>query len=350
MKHTINGQKLIAVICAVFMLFTLAGCGSGKTIVLTTCLKDNQIFQVENMYCTKPEMMVYLTNIQNSYEVVYGKDVWNTGSGDATLEDNLKETVLARISRVKVLNLLADDLGLELTKEQKELAKEAAKTYYNSLNKVELKALDIDEKTICQMYEEYCLAEEVYKYLIKDVNPEISDDEARSVTLEQIVVKNYHEDREGNITPYSDEMKQNSYMKIKEAKAKLELGDSFDNVVLSYNQDSKSTLTFHRGEVDKDLEDLAFSMDTGEITDIIERDDCYVIYKCVSAFNKDETELNRKEMLDLRKEEAFYEEYDTFLNSLTGNLNEKQWSELTLIHEDAVTTCSFFDIYEDTFK
>lgn len=57
------------------------------------------------------------------------------------------------------------------------------------------------------MYEEYSLAQKVYEYLIADINPEISDDEARTITVQHILVKTYSLNEAGERVPYTDEKK-----------------------------------------------------------------------------------------------------------------------------------------------
>ena len=58
--------------------------------------------------------------------------IWEMTTEDGEpLEDGLKETVLARISRVKVMNLLAAKKKVTLSKDDEKLAKAAAPQYYS---------------------------------------------------------------------------------------------------------------------------------------------------------------------------------------------------------------------------
>ena len=92
-----------------------------------------------------------------------------------------------RIGRITVLIVLGD---------QPHKVKAAGK-YYDSLNDRELQLLSVDERLLRTMYEEYALAGKVYEYLIADINPEISDDEARTfvfpysfnLTLQPVIIK-----------------------------------------------------------------------------------------------------------------------------------------------------------------
>ena len=73
----------------------------------------------------------------------------------------------------------------------------------------------------------------------------------------------------------------------------------------------------------------------------------YEIIKCISTFNREETDRNKLKIVEKRKDEVFGQEYDSFVNSLAKNLNEPLWESVALIHDDQVTTSSFFDIYKE---
>ena len=62
--------------------------------------------------------------------------------------------MLARMARIKALNLLAAEYEIALEPNEKEQAKQAAQIYYASLNDVEKKAMSVDEALLCKMYEE----------------------------------------------------------------------------------------------------------------------------------------------------------------------------------------------------
>ena len=185
----IAGALLAAVMC----LSVLNGCGNGDgtgtKVVLTTGFNKDEVFRIETCICTLPEIMVYLTNIQNRYESVYGTEIWNTNVDGVTLEQNVKDIALAQIARIKTMNLMAERYEVTLSDEEKAQAENAANAYYSSLGSEEIEQMGVSEKTISGLYREFALAEKVYQYTIKDINPEISDDEARTITVQHILIK-----------------------------------------------------------------------------------------------------------------------------------------------------------------
>lgn len=340
-------------LCMVFAA-ALTGCGKkdGSTkVVLMTGFERDEIFRIENISCSLPEIMVYLTNTQNQYERVYGAEIWNTNLEGVTLEENVKDTVLAKIAQVKTMNLLAENYQIVLDVKEQEKAAKAAESYFSSLTDEERELMGVKEATICRMYEEYALAEKVYEFLIKDINPEISDDEARTITVEHILIKTYAKDGTGKRIAYTAEAKAEAYNRAAEVLAMAQDTENhpFEELIQEYNEDSISTYSFGKGEMDPAFEEAAFNLETGEISGIVESEYGYHIIKCLNTFNREETDANKLKIVETRRKEVFGEKYDQFVSTLTRRLNEKLWDEVSFIHNENVNTTTFFDVYMEYF-
>ncbi len=332
----------------------LCCCGcAGRTeetkVVLTNGFEKDEVFRIESASCSLPEVMVYLTNTQDQYEAIYSTRIWEKELRGATLEQNVKETVLAELAQIKVMNLLAANHGVALTDGEKKLAQEAAADYFASLNETEAAALQVNEELLKTMYEEYALADKVYRYIIKDINPEISDDEARTITVEQILIKTYSLDANGEKTPYSEAEKAQAYEKAQQALAEAKNGEDFELLISRYNEDTKSQYSFGKGGMNPAFEAAAFNLGTDEISNIVETDQGYHIIKCISTFNREETDSNKIKIVEQRRKEVFGQEYDVFAASLTRNLNREVWENIAMIHDEKVKTTAFFQTYHTYF-
>ena len=345
----IAGALLAAVMC----LSVLNGCGNGDgtgtKVVLTTGFNKDEVFRIETCICTLPEIMVYLTNIQNRYESVYGTEIWNTNVDGVTLEQNVKDIALAQIARIKTMNLMAQRYEVALSDEEKAQAENAANAYYSSLGSEEIEQMGVSEKTISGLYREFALAEKVYQYTIKDINPEISDDEARTITVQHILIKTYALDGTGKKIEYTMQAKQNAYQEACEALELAREGEDFDELIRKYSEDDKGTYSFGKGEMGEAFETAAFNLGKDEISDIVETEFGYHIIKCLNTFDKDETDANKVKIVDQRRAEAFGQEYDAYVETLTRNLNEELWNSVGFIHDENVKTMSFFDVYSEYF-
>lgn len=345
-------KKRITVILMLLTLFFTA-CGSKDTnmkVVLTAGFEKDEIFRIETMSCTLPEVMVFLTNTQNQYESVYGEEIWSTDLDGVTLEENVKETVLAQLAQIKTMNLLAERHGVVLEEEEEKKAQEAAEAYFSSLNQTEKDSMQATQELIAGLYSEYALADKVYEYIIKDINPEISDDEARTITVQHILFKTYAVDGTGQKIEYSQEAKEQAYERAKEVlKLAKEEDSDFEQLILEYSEDEKGTYSFGKDEMESSFEEAAFNLETGEISDIVETSYGYHIIKCISTFNREETDANKVKIVEKKKEEVFGQEYEEFVSSLTRDLNEDLWESVAFLHEEEVTTKDFFEIYSEYF-
>ena len=335
------------------LLLLLSGCMDslkGSKVVLTTGFEKNEVFRIEDMSCTLPEAMVYLINTKNRYESVYGREIWNVSLDGVTLEENIKETVLAQLAQQKTMNLLARQNGVALSEEEEARVMQATETYFQSLSEEEKSALQITVKDVEELYREYALARKVYQYIIKDINPEISDDEARTITVQYIYFRTCILDGTGKKIEYSEEEKQEILRKAEEVRFQLKNEEAdFEELILKYSDSEEGTCSFGKGEKDQAFEDAAFNLETDEISDIVETPDGYYLIKCISTFNRTETDANKVKIVEKRREEVFGQEYEDFVAALTRNLNEDLWQSVSLAGTENITTSDFFDVFNKYF-
>ena len=331
----------------------LTGCGFSdetKKVVFTTGFSDNEIFRIEDSVCSIQEIMVYLINTQNGYESTFGAEIWDTQTDDGTVAQQLKESILAKVAQIKAMNLLANDMEIVLETSELETARTAAKAYYETLSPEDVEAMcGVTEDTIFQIYSEYALADKLYDYIIRDINPEISDDEARTITVEQIFLKTYDLDASGEKVPFNDSAKNTVYLKAKSIKNQLVEGTNFEELMSEYNEAEESTISFGKGEMEEAYETAAFNLGTEEISDVVELEDGYVIIKCVTTFNREETEYNKIRIVAERKREVFGQQYDAFVDTLTKELNEELWDSITVTSDENVKTNSLWTVYNEYF-
>lgn len=337
----------------IMLTSTMVGCGDGNTfgtkVVLTTGFEKDEVFRIENSSCKLPELMVYLTTIQNRYESVYGEEIWETRADGMTLEENVKNIALAQIAQIKTMNLMAEKYEVKLSDEEEARAENAAKAYYGTLGEREIELMGVTEKTIRALYKEFARAEKMYQYTIKDINPEISDDEARTITVQHILIKTYALDGTGKKIEYTEEAKQDAYKRAREAMELAKEGEDFDALIRRYSEDDKATYSFGKGEMEESFETAAFNLGTGEISDVVETEFGYHIIKCINTFDREETDANKIKIVEQRREEAFGQEYDAYMETLTRNLNEELWNTVNFIHDEDVKTQNFFEVYSQYF-
>ena len=352
-NRIIKALRAVAVIlCSLSFTIPMTGCAAleNTKVVFTTGFKENELFRIEDRSCTLSEFMVYLVNSQNTYESGFGRDIWNVSVGDEDMEGYVKDRCLSTISQVKAMNLLAKETGIELTESEISTANEAAGEYFSALNDDEKKAMgNIDEETLSMMYQEYALADKIYNYIIRDINPEISDDEARTITVEQIVLNTWKLDSKGNKILLEGSDKQEIKNKALQIQRQIREGTDFSVLMEQYNEAEEGTVSIGKGDMSAEIETAAFNLDNGEISGIIETPESFVILKCISTFNREETEANKIRIVEEKKREVFGEQYDAFASGLSRILNHGLYNKIHIDDSEDVKNSSFFDVYREYF-
>lgn len=347
MKKSVR-YKWHILVCCLLLVGCLSACGDSERgkVVFTTALAKDELFRIDKVSCTLPEYMLYLANVQNKYEDAFGARIWEVGFQGVTLEDNVKDNVLAQIARMKSVYLLALEKGVTLTEQEEEWLEEAADAYFGSLTEAEVEVLGITKEMVLQLYKENALADKVYQQIVAQVNPEISDDEARIITLEQIFMPTVQKDKGGNIISYSAEMKAGVLDKMSQIRQKALDGEGFTELAGKYSEDEEIRISFQKGEADPAIEKAVFQLQTDEISEVIETSDGYYLLKCITTFDRAETDANKLVLIEKRKNEVFRLEYDTYVEKQARKLNEKLWQNIDMKQIADVDTQSFFTVYE----
>lgn len=306
----------------------LSGCQVGNTkIVFLQPVHHNQVFKIGDEDCKKKEAKVYLANYSNIYGNAYGVNLWKQKSKSEDLEQYIKDVTVSQLSRVKCMNGIAKQQEVELTKAEEKKAASAAKKYYDSLSEEERKYMGVSESDIETMYQEYWIAGKVYDKLMGNVNEEVSDDEARVIEAMQIFVKDKS--------------------KAKEVKERLKRGEDFASVAGAYNEKGSIELSFGREDMPKEVVKEAFELENEEISGMISTDKGYYFIKCLNKYNEELTDKNKKVILEERKNKAFNNVYDEYVEEISAVFNKKMWNKISVEQKENVKTDSFFRIIDE---
>lgn len=353
MRYRVN-RFISLILCMLLILTSFSGCTQKTTVstekkpvkyVVTTAFGNTELMRINDKSVYLPEFYLYLTTVQNQYEAVYGDAIWNMSPDGESLELQIKEMVLAKVAQVTVMNLMAEEDGVTLNADEEAKVNEASTNFYSSLTEAEINALDINEDVVKNAYRKYALAEKFYKDAISNVSTEVSDDEARKVTVMAIMFKTYTEDAEGKKTKFSERALMETLDKAKKVREQAISGEvDFESLALTYSNEDVITYSFGRGESSSIVEEAVFSLGNGDISEIVETDYGYSIFKCVSNFDIEETALNKAAIIEARKSKAFGDKYESFLKVITKSLNKKLYDSIGLIKDENVTTSSFFSV------
>ena len=322
-------KKLAVLLAAAVMAGSFSGCGlmENTEIVFTTGLSGEQLFKIGKSVCTLPEAMIYVMDYQRQYEGVYGVEMWEHDFGGITFENYVKDTIVDQLASMKAITLLAGDYEVSLSSDEEEKVSQAAEDYYGALTEEQIEYMDLELKDVESLYRDHALSGKVYEEITKDVNTEVSDDEARIITVQQIRL--------------------DSAETAQSVKEQLDEGRDFAAVASSYSLDSQVTYTFGRGEHDAAYEEAAFALENDQVSDVIETEDGYYILKCVNNFDQEATEDNKVTMVEKRRDELFESVYEKLVADTPSQFNSRLWEKVHFVDWTGEMPPDFLAIYEE---
>lgn len=311
--------------CAACLCFG-TGCGKGDSIHMPQ-IAAKQVLKVDGKSYSLAEAKVYLANYQNLYGTVAGVNLWEQESQKSSLEEYIKNLTISQMTKILSMDSLAKSRDIALEEEELAAVQKAAKAYFESLSGKEKSYLEVDETDIQKLYEDYALAQKLYKSLTAGINSEVSDDEARIMDAMQIVV--------------SDKKT------AKEVKKALDEGGDFSTLAGSYNEADEVKIQFGRGELPEEVEKAAFAMDNGTVSKRIKTDQGYYFIYCVNKFNEELTDANKLKIVQKREKAAFGDVYDAYSRTISKKIYQNVWDDIRPGRTEDITTDSFFAVYQE---
>lgn len=318
-----NAKKIAACCLGAAMVF-YSGCNKGDGILVPG---TKQVLKIDGESYSLQQARVYLANYKNLYGKAEGADLWKQGNEDGSLEQYVKDLALFQMAKILSMDSLAKNRGIELDETEETGVQKAAKSYYRSLSGPELSFLDVDESDLEKLYEDYALAQKLYKSLTEDINSEVSDDEARIMDAMQIVV--------------SDKKTAQTVRKA------LKDGEDFATVAGSYNEAEETKIQFGRGELPGEVEKTAFAMDNGTASECIKTAEGYYFIYCTNKFNQELTDIHKLKIVQQREKTAFGDVYDAYTKTISKKIYEKVWDDAAAGLSDEIVTDQFFEFYQE---
>ncbi len=336
--------------CCLFLSLFAAGCGGNALpgiVVLDTGPKENELFSLDSASCTKDEILIYLAGLEGDFHSSFG-DISLLESRDGVdFLAGLEEEALSRISRVKAMGLLAKERGVALTPAEESACEKAAALFLEELPPGGNGLFRADAGLLYGMYADYLLSEKLYLEITLSVDPEISDDEARVIQLEQIFIKGYRETEEGERQPLSGTELDALRIMAGEIQREAVSGEqSFEALIAMYNEAGDGSLMLSASEAPQEV--LSLSRD--EISPVVETSEGFGIYRCVSPVVEGQTETNKARIVEIRRQEAFLQEYTDFAQNLSLRMDEELWKGLRGRDYSLAGGTGFFRIYDTQFR
>ena len=290
---------------------------------------ENKTMEVEGY--TEPQAMIIVANERNRYQNVYTDAIWNIEvDGDVTFDKYLISSVKSFMEQIKLIDMMAEERGVTVTSTERDKIRQLSERYMEGLTEADRAYIGADTDDVNKVYTDYFLANKMAELLTSSADSEISDSEAKIIHVQQIVT--------------ASEKKAMALLKM----IKID-GDDFETMARRYSEDETIDRELMRDREDDIYEKTAFSLDEGEISNIVEMDGKYYIIKCTDGYDEQAT-LERKDKL--RKailNKAFQETYSSFKAENNIRFGERFWNKIDFSEGKDSHVMNFFDLYDEEF-
>ena len=315
----------------ILIIMCITGCKSKKVeVAWETKLNDTTLLKIDKETVSLYEARLILVNYRNLYIKALGHEIIGEAETDKDFDRYIRKTVLSELAKMKTMVVLAKERGIELTDEEEKAAEKAADVYYGGLSDEERDYINLSKDSIASLYKDYALAAKLYATLSGGVNAEVSDDDARVMIVQQIVV--------GSKT-LADNVSD-----------KLGNGGNFTEIGNAYSEVSTREFKLYR----QNMSDLVYAalstLDDDAISTCIKEDGKFIFYHVISKIDRELTEENKLVIVRERAKAAFDDVYEDAAANMNSTYNEALFNELTIEADCPCGTSDFFDIFKKYFS
>ncbi len=328
MEKKINAKKykwpivgLIITVAIIIYTITL----NGRFLYFTFGLSKNEVMKVGSIEISSTAANILISDEKTRLINLSNDGILSDSVNGESLDSYVKISVKNKLSRIASLNEMARSKGVVLSHTEKEEASKAASEYYSSLSDSDRSYTGASVDNLEKMFSQFAIAQKMKKELMAGASIEVSTDDARVISIQFIVA--------------------NTEDEIKEAKSRLDKGSPFYNVAQSVNGSNEYTAELTKGQTNDEFENTAFSLSSGQVSDIIQANGKYYIIKCSSDNEQSKTDANKVKLVAEKENEYFESKFLPFENRLYVEMNNSVWKKKSVSGAPRLSA-QFDDVYK----
>lgn len=317
------------IITGLIFCLLLTGCGRKevKEEGIQEVSKGAVMMAVGEDNVSAQEVMAYLYLLKQQYVTSMGEEVWSYQIGeDETLEDYAREAVISNLTQLKIICQQAAKEGVELDEEESYEAGKAAQQILKAASEADKEEFHLEEEVLTMVYTDNALAAKFFDVTTGQVDTNITDEEARQITVQYLLVKAKGSDEEQRKAA-----KEQAEKLLEEAKK----ASSFLNFATTNSDSEEIEMTFGRENMPEEFGQEAMELRSGELSPVIEGEKGYYIVYCITDFDEDATTERKEAIIEERRDKLFREKYKEWSENYKVVISTVLWDELLFKPENA---------------
>lgn len=334
-------------------MLSMAGCSKGNndskdsSVVVDNTgvptdqdtIKDNAervVVTVNGQEVTFDELRIYLQSQRDEIEAMYGDEIWSMeiDKEGTTYEEMFKKSVFDQIVNIKLVCSQAETLGITLSEDELLDVDEYTSQFLSGFSEESIEYYSVNKDIIRNIYKDNVLYNKIYESLTLNVDTFVNDEDARQSVFQYILVAKYGFDVDGvqfDYTPEQlEEAKTRAYKLHEEA---LTVANFRDFALANTDDEDEVELTVGKGDMKPELEEAAFALKEGEISDVIDLEEGYFIFYCVEEQNQEATDAKKEEIIKDRQDQAFEDQYKAWDEAKEVTVDEELYNSISFKDE-----------------
>ncbi len=278
-----------------------------KDLKMDTC-----IMAVGDEEVSLNEYLFYVYQLKSAYDETMTTDVWGYEYREGeNLGTYFKKQIVKEIAQVKIICAEAEKQGYELTEEEANEANVEAGQFMENLSS-DAGEYQLSRELVANIYKEHALAKKMYDVIGGTIQTNVSDEEAKQVSVAYVEVLIKGTDRDGNEVDLSEEEKQSALEHAEDLKEKADTAEDFVEFARENSDVAEHEKKLHLDNKPAELMEAAMKMENGQVSDVIATKEGYYILYCQEAYDPEKQDQYKESILEGREKEAFRKAYETW--------------------------------------
>lgn len=326
-----KAKRLLALLlAAVLGASALTGCGGRIDANKTGATLDGREISLGFMnFMARYQQAIY----DGQFSAMFGgtsmwsQDMFNDGTD---MQTSVKKNVADTVELFYLLENHMADYKVEITEDELAAMDKAAKQFMEDNSKQAISQLGATEEYVKEMLRLNTIQAKMRTEMDKEVDTEVSDEEAAQKTIRYVHVSSVSTtDENGETKEYTDEEKADVKQKIEDFQkaAKDDFADAAADAgytveEYSYGEKDESF------SLDDAVIEAANKLKDGENSEVIEASDNYYVVHMDSTFDAEKTESKKTTIVQQRKDDHYTEVCDKYKEGVSYELNEDEWAKV----------------------
>lgn len=298
--------------------------------LLTACKGielENKTEQVEEY--TREQAMILIANERNRYKNAYSGEIFGITDPETgtSFDKLLVANVKTYLENIKLLCMMAQEKGISVTSSERDQIRQMTDAYVESLTADDISFIGCNREDVQKMYTDYYTACKMAQELVGDSQTDISDSEVKVIRVMQIGT--------------ADLKKAKAILK----KVKID-GSDFNSMASRYSELGQIEVEMKKGSEDDLLEQTAFSLEEGEISNILCKGEMYYIIKCINGYDREATQKRKNGLETALNSLSFQEALSPYKKEHNIEFFDSFWNDADITKNPGSEADGFFDIYK----